>query len=118
MKRIILLCLAALALAGCSAKSATTAATTTTAPPRTTLAPTTTVAPTTTRATVPPTTTTAPPPTTTASTAAPSGGAPITRSPSGNLYRAGEFCPGADAGYTIQGSAGPITCTGGRWVAG
>jgi glucose/arabinose dehydrogenase len=114
MRRTILLGLVVLALAGCSAKVATTATTSTTSATATTAAPAASTSPPSTAVA----TTTAPPATTTATTMAPTGGAPITRSPAGNLYRAGEYCPGADAGYTIQGSDGPITCTGGRWVTG
>jgi hypothetical protein len=41
-------------------------------------------------------------------------------SSSGKPYKAGEFCPSDDSGYTIQGADGPITCnpTSLKWVAG
>ncbi|MCU4186245.1 hypothetical protein K6U06_17905 [Acidiferrimicrobium sp. IK] len=46
---------------------------------------------------------------------------PLT-SPAGNLYKAGQFCPGADLNVTTTGSDGAITCevvTGrDRWVNG
>jgi len=38
--------------------------------------------------------------------------------PEGNCYRAGEYCPNALHGQTVQGSSGPIVCTnnnGWRW---
>jgi hypothetical protein len=38
--------------------------------------------------------------------------------PEGNCYRAGEFCPKALRGQTVQGETGPITCVdnnGWRW---
>lgn len=116
MKRAALLAVVVVALAGCSAKTANQVTTSTVAPTATTATPATTVP-----ATI--STTAAPPPTipTTSTASAPTGGAPITRSPSGNLYKAGELCPQADAGFTIQGNDGPITCeqsNGLRWVAG
>ena len=38
--------------------------------------------------------------------------------PEGNCYRAGEYCPNAKHGQTVQGESGPITCednNGWRW---
>lgn len=49
------------------------------------------------------------------------GNSPLT-SPSGHLYRAGEFCPVADLNVTTTGSDGTITCEAvngyDRWVKG
>lgn len=102
----------------------------TTAPPRvvvTTVAPT----PTTTEAPVvvtsqAPTPVDTPPPTTRAYTPAPApapggnlGTAPIQKPPSGNFYRAGEYCPEVDAGDTTEDAQGrTLTCennNGLRW---
>lgn len=87
------------------AQSAPRTTTTTAAPkpPPTTAAPTT-------RPPPPPTTTTTSPPATTAP------GCYI--DPEGNCYRAGEYCPDAMHGQTIQGESGPLVCTdndGWRW---
>jgi hypothetical protein len=91
-----------------------------TAPPvTTTTRPTTTTAPRVATTLPPPPTTTAPPPTTTTpppATTPPATGCYI--DPEGNCYRAGEYCPDAMHGQTIQGESGPLICTdndGWRW---
>lgn len=122
MRRRLATTIAAVALVGAGCSSASTATTTTV----TTVATTTTVAST----TAPPTTKPAPATTRpTPTTAAPATAAPTTapaaspglRSPAGNLYHAGEFCPKADLNVTTTGSDGQIKCVvdGGydRWIA-
>lgn len=102
------------------ATTTSAAATTTTAAPLpSTTVPLSTTAPTTIRApatTTPPATGAAPLP------PAPAGGNSPLTSPSGHLYRAGEFCPAADLNVTTTGSDGTITCevVNGydRWVKG
>ena len=62
----------------------------------------------------PPAATQAPP----AATALPVGGSGCYIDPEGNCYRAGEFCPNALHGQTIQGESGPLKCedvNGWRW---
>lgn len=59
---------------------------------------------------------TAPPPS--PPPAAPAGNSGCYIDPEGNCYRAGEFCPNAMHGQTIQGAGGPLTCrdvNGWRW---
>lgn len=84
-------------------------------PPTTTLPPSTTTEPLT---TVPPPPTTTSPPTTSPPATSPPSTAGCYIDPEGNCYRAGEYCPEALRGQTVQGANGPIVCEdndGWRW---